>query len=198
MCSSDLPRAGVLGVAYSGVGRPQAPLHARGPLLGPVRRCVRGALRRSDREPAGAVTRLTGARDFVRIHFSERGNSSVGRASACHAEGRRFESGFPLWCGEHDSPFLWPRSQVVRRRSAKPLFGGSNPPGASRVVGAAAGPRRGTVLRARRGGCVRHTGVKNGRPPDRVAVLVFGDLDRPHAGPGRATHRKHSTAAPPS
>ena len=27
---------------------------------------------------------------------SYRGNSSVGRASACHAEGREFESRFPL------------------------------------------------------------------------------------------------------
>ena len=32
----------------------------------------------------------------VRLDVSECGRSSVGRASACHAEGRRFESGRPL------------------------------------------------------------------------------------------------------
>ena len=42
------------------------------------------------------------------------------RMPACHAGGRRFE---PV----PDRQFLWRHSQVVRQRSAKPLFPGSNP-----------------------------------------------------------------------
>jgi hypothetical protein len=49
------------------------------------------------------------------------GNSSVGRASRCQRDCRRFESGFPLHF------ILWRLSQVVRQRSAKPPFSGSNP-----------------------------------------------------------------------
>ena len=74
------------------------------------------------------------------------GNSSVGRAPPCQGGGRRFESGFPLFRAgtgsglsnrraSRSSPiFCRRRSQVVRQRSAKPPFGGSNPPGASRLT----------------------------------------------------------------
>src|SRR5882672_4996027 len=52
------------------------------------------------------------------------GCSSVGRAQPCQGWGRRFESGHPL-CKRRR------HSQVVRQRSAKPPFPGSNPGAAS-------------------------------------------------------------------
>ncbi len=68
------------------------------------------------------------------------GNSSVGRARPCQGRSRGFESRFPLQL-PRARPFPrkglrvaapgWRRSQVVRQGSAKPPFGGSNPPGAS-------------------------------------------------------------------
>jgi hypothetical protein len=126
----------------------------RPPLAPPVQSTSRHAQRVSrgarppDRVP-GPLPFLTSAPGPATIRLAFCGNSSVGRASACHAEGRRFESGFPLCfrsqtylpafrSGFAEGRFFVifricprPRSQVVRRRSAKPLFGGSNPPGAS-------------------------------------------------------------------
>jgi hypothetical protein len=52
------------------------------------------------------------------------GCSSVGRAQPCQGWGRRFEPGHPL-CKRRR------HSQVVRQRSAKPPFPGSNPGAAS-------------------------------------------------------------------
>ena len=54
---------------------------------------------------------------------SFRGFSSSGRAPPCQGGGSEFEPRNPL--------HTWRHSQVVRQRSAKPLCGGSNPPGAS-------------------------------------------------------------------
>src|SRR5690606_34999555 len=51
------------------------------------------------------------------------GNSSVGRASRCQREGRRFEPGFPLSFG--------PVAKLVRQGTANPSCSGSNPLGAS-------------------------------------------------------------------
>ena len=52
------------------------------------------------------------------------GSSSVGRAPPCQGGGRESEPRLPLH-------FLRRHSQVVRRRSAKPLCSGPNPDGAS-------------------------------------------------------------------
>ncbi len=52
------------------------------------------------------------------------GSSSVGRAPPCQGGGRESEPRLPLH-------FLGRHSQVVRRRSAKPLCSGPNPDGAS-------------------------------------------------------------------
>ena len=58
-----------------------------------------------------------------------RGRSSVGRASPCQGEGRRFESGRPLWerrlrrSSEAPFPLIWHTrwvGRVVRQRPAKP------------------------------------------------------------------------------
>ena len=55
------------------------------------------------------------------------GNSSVGRAPPCQGGCREFESRFPLFLfGRH--------GQVVRQRSAKPLFPSSNLGGASFLI----------------------------------------------------------------
>ena len=82
---------------------------------------------------------------------NQSGNSSVGRAPPCQGEGREFESRFPLQMTKRGGPGnLGPpynmcrrssfmrrnslpgrHSQVVRRRSAKPLFTGSTPVAAS-------------------------------------------------------------------
>ena len=51
------------------------------------------------------------------------GSSSVGRAPPCQGGGRESESRLPLF---------WYHSQVVRQRSAKPLFPGPNPGGTSK------------------------------------------------------------------
>ena len=101
--------------------------------------------------------------EFLTIFPSNlRGNSSVGRASPCQGECRGFKSRFPLKIMPHESfpvnpgnhdlviPRLaasgrymwrgiflkgsWRRTQVVRERSAKPLCGGPNPPGASTAL----------------------------------------------------------------
>ena len=53
------------------------------------------------------------------------GSSSVGRAPPCQGGGRESEPRLPLH-------FFRRHSQVVRRRSAKPLFSGPNPDGASK------------------------------------------------------------------
>ena len=52
------------------------------------------------------------------------GNSSVGRASRCQRDGRRFKPGFPLQ--EKGGIAKW-----LRQRSAKPFYTGSNPVAAS-------------------------------------------------------------------
>ena len=62
-----------------------------------------------------------------------------GRASPCQGECRGFESRLPLQ--------VWRHSQVVRQRSAKPLFPSSNLGGAS-------------ILFRRSGGTGRRTGLK--------------------------------------
>ena len=49
-----------------------------------------------------------------------------GRASPCQGERREFESRLPLQLRRY--------SQAVRSRSAKPLFPGSNPGGASNAI----------------------------------------------------------------
>ena len=50
------------------------------------------------------------------------------RMPACHAGGRRFEPVPDRQFFQGNSiPLLWRHSQVVRQRSAKPLFPGSNP-----------------------------------------------------------------------
>lgn len=51
-------------------------------------------------------------------------SSSAGRASRCQRDGRGFDPRLLLH-------FKWRHSQEVRRRSAKPLFTGSNPVAAS-------------------------------------------------------------------
>ena len=53
------------------------------------------------------------------------GISSVGRAPPCQGGGRESESRLPLH-------FIWCHSQVVRHRSAKSTFPGSNPGGTSK------------------------------------------------------------------
>ena len=74
-----------------------------------MREAIAGRKRESDvgwrfglRRIAGRVDEIKNFRffvintaDFVYLHF-ERGSSSVGRASASQAEGRGFESRFPL------------------------------------------------------------------------------------------------------
>ncbi len=62
---------------------------------------------------------------FINILLS--GNSSVGRALPCQGRCRGFESRFPLFL------FYGGIAKWLRRRSAKPLFPGSNPGAAFKI-----------------------------------------------------------------
>ena len=66
--------------------------------------------------------------------FILRGNSSVGRAQPCQGWCRGFESRFPLKSRQSRDYFLAALPSGPRRRSAKPLFVGSNPTAASNFI----------------------------------------------------------------
>src|SRR5690606_35174004 len=165
-------------LARTRVERTASALHAPRPLLGLVRTVVRDALPGRDRRrlrlterreitsffcsiaprfagiapvPAtnSQVTRVrvapvTGPAVLLVLC----GNSSVGRASRCQREGRRFEPGFPLSFG--------PVAKLVRQGTANPSFSGSNPLGASRRTRCATAVfllARARWSHARRGSC---------------------------------------------
>src|SRR5690606_40851761 len=64
----------------------------------------------------------------LRYIFPPRGHSSVGRASASHADGRRFESDCPL----HFLSLLPSLSEASKRRPFRPVF---QEEGGGRIVG---------------------------------------------------------------
>jgi hypothetical protein len=165
------PAKGDVLVASPRLARAAGPLHAPGPRMGPLRRtvpatlclrrrctgvlkavgcpeggsCVRaGGRMRHLHRARGRSRALTESRSAGRVQSRYRGNSSVGRASACQAEGRRFESGFPLSLpvsGGTPPPVpgdVRARGEVVTQRSAKPPFAGSNPAGPSNEAAAPA------------------------------------------------------------